>query len=151
MMRTQVIGFISAVFLLGMVLNLVRRRRLREEYSLLWLAAALFYLVMALKPDLIKKLSRLLGISNDINTLTFFGLLFFVLILIHYSVKLSTLTNQIKDMAQQLAIMDGEQYKLNEVLEKKNNQQVLNVATQPTIEQKDEQYDHFDISKRDPR
>ena len=130
MLRTQVIGFISAVLLLGVVLNLVRRRRLREEYSWLWLAAALFYLVMAIKPDIINMLSGFLGITNDITTLTFFGLLFFVLILIHYSVKLSILTNQIKDVAQQIAILDGEQNKLNDFLENRNNQASNKVAPQ---------------------
>ena len=123
MLRSQVIVIVSALVLLGWVLNLVRKRRMREEYSWLWLAAAVFYLVMALEPEWITLLSNFLGIKNTITTLIFVGLFFIVLMLIHYSVKLSLLTTQMKDVAQQVAILDGEQYKLTTSLENRDDQE----------------------------
>jgi hypothetical protein len=121
-LKTQIVVLISAILLFIVVLNLVRLRRLREEYSWLWLAAATFYLVMALIPDLIEVISDFIGITNAITAFVFFGLLFIVLILIHYSVRLSRLTNQMKDVAQQIALLDGEQNKLNRLIEKNDGE-----------------------------
>jgi len=116
MERTQAVILVSAFLILGFVLNLVRLRRLREEYSWLWLAATSFYLLMALIPKLVNKITIALGITSPVTALLFFGLFFIVLILIHYSVKLTMLDNQMKDVAQQIAILDGEQYKINQIL-----------------------------------
>jgi hypothetical protein len=132
-LKTQIVVLLSAILLFIVVLNLVRLRRLREEYSWLWLAAATFYLVMALIPDLIEVISDFIGITNAITAFVFFGLLFIVLILIHYSVRLSKLTNQMKDVAQQIALLDGEQNKLNRLIEKNDGE---NAPTQMQEEEK---------------
>jgi len=104
---TEIVVLGSAILLFIFVLNLVRLRRLREEYSWLWLAAAVFYLVMAIKPDFIGKLSAFLGITNSITAFVFFSLFFIVLILINYSVKLTRLTNEMKDVAQMIALIEA--------------------------------------------
>src|SRR5574340_74531 len=103
---TEIVVLGSAILLFVFVLNPVRLRRLREEYSWLWLAAAAFYLLMAIKPDLIGKLSASLGITNSITAFVFFSLFFIVLILINYSVKLTKLTNEMKDIAQLIALIE---------------------------------------------
>jgi hypothetical protein len=69
---------------------------------------------MAVKPQLIKFVTDIIGITNVMTAFIFFGLLFIVLILIHYSVSLSKLTTEMKDIAQQVAILDGEQDKINQ-------------------------------------
>lgn len=120
MIKTEVVILASAILIFMVVLNLVRRRRLREEYSWLWLIAALFYLIMALKPDLIAKLSAFLGITNTITAFIFFSFLFIVQILIHYSVRLSKLTTQMKDVAQQLALLESDQAELSRLHENKD-------------------------------
>lgn len=109
MLITEIFVLFTAIMIFVVVLNLVRLRRLREEYSWLWLGAAVFYLVMALKPRMVGKLSSLLGITNSITAFTFFTLLFIVLILIHYSVQLSRLNTQMKDISQQIALIDSDQ------------------------------------------
>ena len=115
MEKTQAMILISALLLLAFVLNLVRLRQLREEYSWLWLAACTFYLVMAIKPDLVKTLTEALGITNPITAIIFYGLLFVILILINYSVKLTRLAKNMKDVAQQIAILDGEHKKIHQL------------------------------------
>jgi hypothetical protein len=109
MLGTKIVIWTSAIFIFFIVLNLVRQRKLREEYSWLWLAAAVFYLVMAVKPILIDKLSSFIGITNNITAFIFFSLFFIILILINYSVKLSNLTTKMKDIAQIVAILEADQ------------------------------------------
>lgn len=130
MKATEIVVLGSAILLFVFVLNLVRLRRLREEYSWLWLAAALFYLVMAIKPDLIGKLSAFIGITNSITAFVFFSLFFIVLILINYSVKLTKLTNQMKDVAQMIALIEANHNSNNHNI---NTEQIVDppIYTQP--------------------
>ena len=109
MARTHIIALISSVILLIIVLELVRRRKLKEEYCWLWLFAATCYFLTAVRPDLTKKVASFIGTSNIALAFTFLGLLFIVLILIHYSIRLSELSTRVKDLAQQIAILDSEQ------------------------------------------
>jgi hypothetical protein len=109
MSRTNIIALISAIALLIIVLELVRQRRLREEYSWFWLVAAVSYLLVALWPNLSRWLAGFIGTNNTPLALNYLGLQFLILILIQYSVRLSKLTTQVKDLAQQIAILDSEQ------------------------------------------
>lgn len=113
MLKQQIIGILSAMLILGVVLNLVRRRRLREEYSWLWLLASVFYLILSIEPDWVTAIGNFLGIQNTVTFLLFMALIFIVLILINYSVNLSKLNNQMKDIAQHIALLGGEHNNLN--------------------------------------
>ncbi len=97
-----------AVALLIFIIETVRRRKLREEYAWLWVMIGVIILVLALWPDLLALITGLLGIELPINTVFFFGLMFMVFINLHFSVKISLLTNQVKRLAQELALSEGE-------------------------------------------
>ena len=108
MSRTQILAIISGVVLLVMVLELVRRRRLREEYSWIWLLTAIGYLTIAAVPRLIERGAVLLGSVRPTSVFTFLGLFFLFLVSIQFSVQISRLAEQTKDLAQQIAILDSE-------------------------------------------
>ena len=108
MSRTHILVIVSAVTLLLFVLELVRRRRLREEYSWLWLLTAGGYFLMAVWPDLCGWVARSIGSTNPVTAFAFLGLFFLVLISIQFSIEISRLTDQNKDLAQQIAILDSE-------------------------------------------
>lgn len=108
MSRTQLIGIVSSVFLLVLVLELVRRRRLREEYSWLWLLTAVGYFLVSALPSLAGWVARFIGAERAVSAFTFIGFGFLFLICIQFSVQISRLTEQNKDLAQRLAIFDSE-------------------------------------------
>jgi hypothetical protein len=108
MQRAQIIVLVTAIALLIFVLEQVRRRKLREEYSWLWLIATLFYLLTATVPGISRWMSGLIGSDSPAITFTFLGLQFVVIILISYSVQFSQLTDRVKNLAQEIAILDGE-------------------------------------------
>jgi hypothetical protein len=91
-----------------LVLEMVRRRRLREQYAWIWLLTAVGYLSVAAWPDLAVWVAKLIGASSPAATFTFFGLLFLFLLCIQFSVQLSRLAERNKDLAQHVAILDGE-------------------------------------------
>lgn len=108
----HILVIVSAITLLLSVLELVRRRRLREEYSWLWLLTAVGYFLVAVWPDLSGWVARFIGSTNPVAVFAFLGLFFLVLISIQFSIQISQLTDQNKDLAQQIAILDSELRKL---------------------------------------
>ena len=96
--------FISLVSF-GLILELVRRRRLREEYSWLWLLTAAIMVVLVVWFQLLKVVTVVIGAATPINTLLLFAVLFLFAIAVHYSVIISRLTSQVKNLAQELALV----------------------------------------------
>ena len=96
-----------AVGLLIFIIETVRRRRLREEYAWLWVLIGIIILVLSFWEQSLQAVTRFLGIELPINTVFFFGLMFVVFINLHFSVKISQLTDQVKRLTQELAIKRG--------------------------------------------
>ena len=105
--RQKTLALAISGALLLLILELVRRRKLREEYSWLWLLTALAIMILALRYDLLLTMTRLIGAVVPVSTLFFFGLIFLMVISISYSVRISTLSLQVKNLAQKLTILEG--------------------------------------------
>jgi hypothetical protein len=112
--RLQLVSLLGAVFLLLVVLELVRRRRLLERYALLWLLAAIVILGLAAWSPGLERLASSLGIVDAPNALFFVALGFIVVLLLHFSAAVSRLSDQSKVLAQRLAIMEHRMRKLEE-------------------------------------
>jgi hypothetical protein len=108
-MRQKIFFFTIAVMLLMVILELVRRRRLRVEYSWLWLASGVTILVLILRYDLLVWLTDLVGAVIPTSTLFFFCILYLALLSLNYSVRLSSLTRQVKELAQEVALLRADQ------------------------------------------
>lgn len=109
MPERQVVVFLGlSLVLLMVVLELVRRRTLRVEYSWLWIAACLTTIVLILRYDLLVRLTGLVGAVVPTSTLFFLCILYLALLCLHYSIRISGLTHQVKDLAQELALLEAE-------------------------------------------
>lgn len=94
---------------LGLVLllstiELIRRRRLREEYSLLWLLTGCVVLGFALFPEALYQVSALLHLHH-LTTMQFVVSLFLLLIILHYSTVISQISERETELAQQVAML----------------------------------------------
>ena len=105
MNRISVIAVLASAMLLLYILEMVRRRRLREEYSILWLAGGVIMLVFSLKRDWLEWVADAAGIYYPPSFLFLIGMLFILLILIHFSITISKLYQMNKKMAQELALL----------------------------------------------
>jgi hypothetical protein len=105
-MKPRFVALAIAVVLVVLIVELVRRRKLREEYSWLWLALSLAMLVLALWRGLLDFVTALIGAVLSTSTLFFFAIVFLMLINIQFSVEISSLRTQVKNLAQQLALLD---------------------------------------------
>ncbi len=104
-MPTRVVALVVAVVLFAAVLEAVRRRKLREEYTPIWLAAASIILLLSLSFDTLIFLTNLIGAWAPSSTVFFFGLVFLTAISLSYAIRLTTLANQVKALAQEIAIL----------------------------------------------
>jgi hypothetical protein len=103
--RTQVITAIAAVGLALFVLDLVRRRRLAEEYSLLWVASTAIIAILGFSTPLLMWITHVLGMFGAASVVTSFGLAFAVAMLLYLSVKLSRLGVENQALTRELALL----------------------------------------------
>jgi hypothetical protein len=102
----QKVFFLSiAVVLLLVIVELIRRRRLRVEYSWLWIASAATIILLILRYDLLIWLTGTTGAVIPTSTLFFMSILYLALLSLNYSVRLSDLTRQVKELAQEVALL----------------------------------------------
>ena len=106
MERVEVVAVVGSLGLLGLVVELVRRRKLGEAYSLLWLLTSLVLVVLSLWRGLLDILAGLVGIFYPPTALFVVGFGFVLLILLQFSVVVSKLSTENKTLTQKLAIMD---------------------------------------------
>jgi len=96
-----------SLLLLGntvLVIELLRKRRLTESYTLLWLLVVLCTGIATWSDRLLMGLTRFLGALVPVSTLTLLSLAFILVMLIYFSTKISRLTQELKDLAQQVAL-----------------------------------------------
>jgi hypothetical protein len=104
--RVTLVAVVGALVVLFVVLELVRRRKLQERYSMLWIATALVLFVLAIWGSALQKISDIVGVAYPPTTLFIAAATFFLLMLLHYSTVLSRLTDQNMRLAQRLALME---------------------------------------------
>lgn len=104
----RIFAIVTSVATLLAILELVRRRKLKEEYSWLWILTAAGMVALSVWFRLIEWLTRLTGAVTPTTTLFVFGLLFLLLISVHFSTVLSRVTQQVRRLTQELAILTAE-------------------------------------------
>jgi hypothetical protein len=105
MLKIQIITGAVSILLLGIVFELIRRRRLKEEYSLLWLLSGAIILIFSIFPNLLRIISRAMGMFY-LTALFVISFLFLLLIVLHFSTVISRLSERNKELTQELSIMD---------------------------------------------
>jgi hypothetical protein len=103
--RTQLISALGAVLLVLVVLELVRRRQLSEEYSLLWVVASVSVAVLGFWTPLLKAITHALGILYESSTVFAFGVGFGTAMLLYMSIQLSRLGRENHVLTRELALL----------------------------------------------
>jgi hypothetical protein len=104
----KVLSIVASGLVLVFVVELIRRGRLKERYSLLWLFAGAVLLVLSSSRTLLESLSRLLGIFYAPSLLFLLAFLFLLLITLHFTVVISGLSEKNKRLAQEIALLRQE-------------------------------------------
>jgi hypothetical protein len=106
-LTVSIAGAIASVLLVLVVLELIRKRRLKERYALLWLLTGLVLLVLSLWRDGLNTIAGWVGIETYPPAVLFaVATLFILLVLLDYSTVISKLADQNTALAQRLALLE---------------------------------------------
>ena len=103
----QVLAIAVSTALLLVVLELVRRRRLTEEYSFIWIACALALLGLSIWRDVLHAIARWLGVFYPPAVLLLVLILFVFVGLLYFSVTISRQREQIERLIEDVAILEA--------------------------------------------
>ena len=107
-LRQQIFALIVSFFVFVFTIELVRKKRLREEYSMLWLGTSFVMFVLVIKYDWLVGVTRLIGAGLPTSTLFLGSIIFLVLLAVQFSIKISKLADQVKDLVQANALLRRE-------------------------------------------
>ncbi|TDJ15604.1 MAG: DUF2304 domain-containing protein [Deltaproteobacteria bacterium] len=94
-----------SLVLVAVVLWLVRRRGLREEYTPIWMGVAFALVVVSIRLDWLHVIARAIGAWTLSSVIFFLGEVFLVAVCLSYAVRLSQADVHIKNLAQEIALL----------------------------------------------
>jgi hypothetical protein len=105
--KVSIAAAVASLLLVLVVLELIRGRRLKERYALLWLATGIVLLVLSLWRDGLNTIASWLGVATYPPAILFaVATLFIIVVLLHYSTVLSRLADQNTVLAQRVALLE---------------------------------------------
>lgn len=104
-MRLTALTAVTAVILLAVIIELLRRRQLREKYAVLWIAVGLSVAVLGFFPDGLDALARFVGVASGASLVLFLGVVFLLLVCIHLSWEASRLEEETRTLAEEVALI----------------------------------------------
>jgi hypothetical protein len=95
----------GALVTLGFMIELLRRRRLREKYAALWITVAVLVLVAVGFPHLLERAASLVGVTLPVNLVFFVALLLLLVVCVQLSAEVSTLEQETQTLAEEVALL----------------------------------------------
>jgi len=112
--RIQYISIIGSILILIMIIELIRKKKLMEEYTIIWLLFGMIFLVFSIWRDGLEVVSRLVGIGYPPATIFLILIMGIFAILIHYSLIISKITERNKILVQEIGLLKQEIKQLKE-------------------------------------
>jgi hypothetical protein len=106
--EAHILIIVLAAAVIAFIFHLVRSRRLRAKYSVLWFSIGLGLAVLAIFPDLLVWVSDLFGISYAPATFMLLALSFLLVLALHFSWELSRLEDRTRALAEEYALLREE-------------------------------------------
>ena len=103
--RLNLFAIFGSIILLLIILELIRRKYLRERYALIWIVTGSFFLLLSVREGILHGISDILGFSLPVNALFFFGILFLIFIVLALSVVTSRLAEKNKVLTQEVVLL----------------------------------------------
>lgn len=105
MSANYVLGILGSLITLAALFELMRRRRLREKYAVLWVTVSLGLVLIALVPSLLPALADLVGVAVPANLLFFVASVVLMLVSMQHSNELGRLEEETRTLAEEIALL----------------------------------------------
>ena len=106
--RVQFFAVIGSVVLFLFILELIRKKRIKEQYSLLWFFFGLLFIVLSVWDQGLTQIAYFVGIAYPPAALLLILIIAIFLILIQFSVIISKLSDKNDKLIQEIALLKGE-------------------------------------------
>ena len=126
----RAVAVLATLGLLILVFDLVRRRRLLERYALVWMAVTVLLLVLSAWAGLLDRVADAIGISYPPSALFAAAFGFVIVLLLHFSVAVSRLTDQSKVLAQRVALLEHRLARQERVEQAKSEAEVESITAE---------------------
>ena len=103
---SYILGIVSALLVLIAVVELLRRRRLRERHAVWWIFAGLLALVVGIFPQIVDSVALLLGVALPSNLVFFVSIALLFLVSLQHSSELTTLEDKVRTLAEKVATIE---------------------------------------------
>lgn len=103
--NVYIISIVFSILFLVIILELVRKNKLLEKYSLLWILFGVLFLILSLSPIFMEAIAGFLDIKYAPSVLFLFGMVYMVIFNLHITTVMSKQSQQITRLNQELAIL----------------------------------------------
>lgn len=103
---SYIFGILSALAALAVVVELLRRRQLRERHAIWWLVAGTMALIVGVFPRTLEWASEVVGIDVPTNLVFFVSIAILVLVCLQHSAELTVLESKSRTLAESVAMQD---------------------------------------------
>ncbi|MEV4659446.1 DUF2304 domain-containing protein [Micromonospora sp. NPDC049301] len=104
-MKLTLVTGLTGLILLATIIELLRRRQLREKYGMLWLGVLVIVIPLSLFPRLLDNVAELLGVASGVSLVLFLGIVFLLLVCVHLSWEVSALEEETRTLAEDFALL----------------------------------------------
>jgi hypothetical protein len=98
-------ALLGAVGVIGVMVELLRRRQLSEKYAALWLVVGIVVVVVAAAPQVLRAAADVVGVETPSNLLFFVGMLTLLSVCVHLSWETSRLEDETRCLAEEVALL----------------------------------------------
>ncbi|MBN2328543.1 MAG: DUF2304 domain-containing protein [Candidatus Omnitrophica bacterium] len=121
--RQQIFIIISGLILLSIVVELVRRRKILEQYSAIWILIGILSISFIWMYPFVQWFTSFIGAGMTTSSVLFMAVFFLLLMNLQFSVKITDFSFKLKDAIQEISLLNGELERLKEELktEKKDS------------------------------
>ena len=115
----RIILIVASLLTTYYILKRIRQSKLQIEYAIFWLIFAGILIIFSLFPNLIALFTRMAGMQLPVNFIFLFFIFVLMLKLFFTTIELSTLETKLKDLTQEIALMEKEREELKNTMQDK--------------------------------
>lgn len=119
--RMQILAIIGSILLLIFILYLIRKKRIKEEYSLLWLLFGVIFITLSIWRQGLDYISQIIGVAYPPTAILLILLMAIFMILIQFSIIISKLSDSNKSLCQEIGLLKLELEDLKKSFNKTEN------------------------------
>lgn len=108
MSGVHIIALVCAVAAITAIIELSRRRQIREKYALVWLLVGLAMAAVAIDPSWFNHLARSMGVINPADLLAVLAVLFLLVVCVQYSWEIGRMEDKTRILAEEVALLRHE-------------------------------------------